>query len=112
MSAATLIGGVGSVFNFEHRMAHEKMLAASGPITYFSSVPFWIDPPFGDTELPSGWANSLHAQAHADFIGLFPQAYGGSGLANINDVTLYAQTDPWWQFSNFQLHYTANLAIP
>jgi hypothetical protein len=108
MTAATLLWGNEPAFNFEHRKAHEAMLVASGPgSNFFSSVPYWIDPPYGDTGVPAGWSNSLHAQAHADFIGLFPALYGGSGISSLNDVSLYPEPDAWWQFSNFQLHYTA-----
>lgn len=112
MSAASLLFANEPAFNFEHRKAHEAMLSVSGPVTQFSSVPFWIDPPFGDTNVPAGWANSLHAQAHADFISLFPTLFGGSGVSNLNDVSLYPEADAWWQFSNFQLHLSAAKAIP
>jgi hypothetical protein len=108
MSAATMLNANDPAFNFEHRMIHTTMLIASGPgVNFFSSVPYWIDPSYGDTAIPAGWANSLHAQAHADFIGLFPALYGGSGLSALNDISLYDERGSWWQFSNFQLHYTA-----
>jgi hypothetical protein len=40
---------------------------------------------------------------------LFPASYGGSGVANLNDIALTPENSAWWQFSNFQLHYDANL---
>jgi hypothetical protein len=108
VSAATMLNANDPAFNFDHRMIHTTMLIASGPgSNFFSSVPYWIDPSYGDTAIPAGWANSMHAQAHDDFISLFPSLYGGSGISALNDISLYDVQDQWWQFSNFQLHYTA-----
>lgn len=112
MSAATLMNANDPAFPFEHRMAHETMLIAGGDSsTFFSGLPYYLDPAYGDTAVPAGWGNSLHAQAHADFISLFPAPYGGSGVASLNDVSLYSEAQAWWQFSNFQLHYVADQAI-
>lgn len=109
MSAATLLNANDPAFNFEHRLTHEAMLAAGGESSLkFSGLPYYLDPAFGDTAIPAGWGNSLHAQAHADFISLFPTAYGGSGVESLNDISLYPEPDAWWQFSNFQLHYVAD----
>ena len=111
MSAATLLNAADPAFSFEHRVAHQGMLITEAQqlsSLNFSGIPYWIDPAYGDTAVPTGWENTLHAQAHADFIGLFPAAYGGSGVASLNDVSLYPEPDAWWQFSNFQLHYIAN----
>jgi hypothetical protein len=74
----------------------------------FSVLPYLIDPAFGDTTVPTGWGNTLHTQAHADFISLFPAPYGGSAVASLNDIAVNPETNAWWQFSNFQLHYIAN----
>ena len=112
MSAATLLNSADPAFAFEHRMAHTTMLIASGAeASNFSGLPYYIDPAYGDTAVPAGWENSLHAQAHGDFISLFPAPYGGSGVASLNDVSLYSEAQAWWQFTNFQLHYTADQAV-
>lgn len=92
-------------------MAHQSMLittAQKGASLNFSGIPYWIDPAYSDSAVPAGWGNSLHAQAHADFISLFPAPYGGSGVASLNDVALQPEPKTWEQFNNFQLHYIAN----
>lgn len=111
MSAATLLNANDPAFNFDHQQSHFGMLiteAGAGASLNFSVFPYLIDPSFGDTEVQAGWSNTLHAQAHSDFIGLFPAPFGGSGVASLNDVALNPETSAWWQFSNFQLHYVAN----
>jgi hypothetical protein len=109
MSVATLLNVHDPAFDFEHRMAHEAMLTAQAGVTpNFSGAPYWIDPAYGDAGVPAGWENSLHTQAHADFISLFPAPYGGSGVVDLNDISLRPAPDQWWQFSNWQLHYIAN----
>ena len=112
MTAATLLNASDPAFNFEHRMGHEAMLNAQGASAVsFSALPYFLDPAYGDEQVPAGWGNTLHTQAHADFISLFPAPYGGSGMANLNDVALTPEADPWWQFSNFQLHFIANQVL-
>lgn len=111
MSVATLMNFQDPSFNFDHYNDHVNMLYAEGVQAgslNFSGLPYWIDPAYGDITVPTGWGNTLHTQAHADFISLFPAPYGGSGVANLNDVALNPETAAWWQFSNFQLHYIAN----
>jgi len=108
MTVATLMNINDPSFNFDHRIAHEAMLIDEVGSVNFSGIPYWLDPVFGDTAVPSGWENTLHAQAHADFLSLFPAPNGGSGMPSLNDVTLNDETSAWWQFSNFQLHYTAS----
>jgi hypothetical protein len=111
MSLVALLNAKDPNFDFEHRMAHEGMFITEGEKSgslNFSGIPYWIDPPIGDTAVPAGWGNTLHAQAHADFISLFPSPYGGSAIARLNDISLFPEPDAWWQFSNFQLHYVAN----
>lgn len=108
MSAATLLNVRDPAFNFEHRMAHEAMLTAQAQVSNtFSGAPYWLDPAYPDADVPAGWANSLHTQAHADFIGVFPAPYGGSGVVDLNDIALRPEPDAWWQFANWQLHYIA-----
>lgn len=77
----------------------------------FSGLPYWIDPAFGDTDVPAGWANTLHAVAHGDFIGLFKPAYGGTGGQGVNDIALRPEPLSWAQFNNFQLHYISNQVL-
>ena len=109
MSIATLLNARDPAFDFEHRKAHETMLLKQAQASLnFAGLPYWIDPPMVDQSVPAGWGNSLHAQAHKDFIGLFPAPFGGSGVASLNDIVLLPEPDPWWEFSNFQLHYTAS----
>lgn len=111
MSAATLLNPSDPAFAFDHRKAHEGMLITTAELassSIFSGLPYWIDPPFGDTAVPSGWANTLHAVAHGDFIGLFEPPYGGTGRAGVNDIALQPEPLSWAQFNNFQLHYIAN----
>ena len=111
MSIVTLINPADPAFDFEHRKAHEAMLfteAKKASSTNFSGYPYWLDPFFGDTAVPAGWGNTLHAQAHADFIGLFPAAGGGSGIASLNDIALRPEPEAWAEFSNYQLHFIAN----
>ena len=109
MSGATLLNANDPWFNFDHQQAHNAMLVGEGNSANFSVIPYLIDPAFGDTAVPAGWGNTLHTQAHQDYISLFPAPYGGSGPTNLNDVALTPEQSPWWQFSNFQLHYVTNL---
>ena len=109
MSAATLLNASDPWFNFDHQQAHNAMLVNEGNSTNFSTLPYLIEPNFGDTAVPAGWGNTLHTQAHQDYITLFPVPYGGSGPASLNDVALTPEPSAWWQFSNFQLHYIAKL---
>ena len=111
MSAATLLNPADPWFDFDHRKAHEAMFLTEAQklsSLNFSSTPYWLDPSYNDTAVPAGWGNTLHAQAHADFIGLFPAAYGGSAIASLNDIALRPEAETWASFSNFQLHYIAN----
>ena len=108
MSVATLLNVRDPAFDFEHRMAHEAMLTAQALKTnVFSGLPYWLDPAYGDPGVPAGWQNSLHSQAHADFISLFPSPYGGSTVS-LTGVSLEPHPDAWWEFNNHQLHYIAN----
>jgi hypothetical protein len=109
LPGSTLLNPNDQWFNFDHQQAHQAMWLKEPNSTNFSVLPYLIDPSFADTSVPAGWGNTLHAQAHADYIGLFPPPYGGSGLTSLNDVALAPEPSPWWQFSNFQLHYIANL---
>ena len=109
MSGATLLNAGDPAFAFEHRRAHQTMLdeeARQGK--NFNTVPYWLDPEYGDQNIPAGWANTLHVQAHGDFISLFPPPYGGNTLT-LSDIALLPEVDPFWQFVNFQLHYQASL---
>lgn len=110
MSAVTLMNAADPWFNFEHSQAHQRMLAKQVQVSSpnFSSTPYWIDPPYGDTSVPAGWENTLHTAYHASFLDLFASSYGGSGVASLNDISLYPEPSAWWQFSNFQLHLEAN----
>ena len=111
MSIATLLNASDPWFNWDHRMAHQAMFltdAQRAGSLNFSSTPYWIDPSLGDTAVPAGWGNTLHAKAHADFIGLSPAPYGGSAIASLNDIALRPEAETWEQFSNFQLHFIAN----
>ena len=111
MSAATLLNADDSAFQFEHRMAHEAMLTAQAPASInFSALPYYLDPEYPDRIIPAGWANTLHVQAHADFLSLSGNAIGGN-TSFLTDISLRPPTDPWWQFSNFQLHFIAAQAI-
>lgn len=111
MSAASLLNPNEPAFDFEHRMAHQAMFQSEaqrlGSLN-FSLLPYWLDPAFSDTAVPAGWGNTLHAQAHADFLKLSPAAGGGSAIASINDIALRPEPESWAQFSNFQLHFVAN----
>lgn len=108
MTVATLLNAADPAFDFEHRSAHRTMLQNEGvEAGQFSALPYLLDPNYGDRNIPAGWANTLHTQAHADFIGLFPAPYGNSPVG-LNDIALRSEPDAWWQFSNHQLHYIAN----
>ena len=108
MSAATLLNARDPAFDFEQRKAHEKMLTQQDSVSpNFSGLPYWLDPAYGDTAVPAGWSNTLHAQAHQDFVTLFPAPFGGSAIASINDIALRPEAESWEAFSNFQLHYVA-----
>ena len=111
MSIATLINPDDPAFDFEHQKAHETMIFIENQkagSTNSSGLPYWLDPAYGDTAIPAGWQNSLHTQAHADFIRLFPAPYGGSGIASLNDIALRPEPEAWARFANYQLHLVAN----
>ena len=109
MSGATLLNASDPWFDFDHQQAHNVMFTSEAGSTNFSGLPYFIDPAYGDTAVPAGWGNTLHTQAHQDYISLFSAPYGGSDPANLNDLALTPEQSPWWQFSNFQLHYITNL---
>lgn len=111
MTVATLLNANDPAFSFDHYNDHVAMIgteARRASSLNFSGIPYWIDPPYGDTAVPAGNENSLHAQAHADFISLFPSPNGATSIDCLNDIALNSETSAWWQFSNFQLHFIAN----
>lgn len=106
MSIATLLNPDDPWFDFDHRKAHEAMLSLGS--LNFSNIPYWIDPAYGDAAVPTGWGNTLHAKAHADFLGLSSPPSGGSAIASLNDIALRPEAETWASFSNFQLHFIAS----
>lgn len=111
MSAATLLNPNDPWFDFDHRKAHEAMLATilrKTNSSNFSGIPYWLDPKYGDTAVPAGWGNTLHAQAHADFDNLFPAQFGGTGKVDLNNIALNPEATAWEQFSNYRLHVIAS----
>ena len=109
MSVASLLSPQSADFSFDHQQLHQNMYQATGLSTGWSAVPYLLDPIIG-AEIPSGWWNSDHAQAHSDFASAFPAITLPSTVA-INDINLSQGPDAWWALSNKVAHDIANTAL-
>ncbi|HEX3522857.1 MAG TPA: hypothetical protein VHT52_12305 [Stellaceae bacterium] len=109
MSIASLLDPSGPSFAFDHDQIHQNMWRSTPGSNGFSALPYQLYP-FGDIQVPSGWWNSDHAQAHSDFASAFP-AIAWSSAVNINDINLSQGPDAWWSLSNKIAHDLANTAL-
>jgi hypothetical protein len=96
-------------FAFDHDQLHRNMMYAL-PAGVFSATPYLLDPIIG-AEIPNGYWNTDHAQAHSDFASEFP-AINSISQVSINDINLEQGPDQWWQFSNWQAHNLAVSQLP
>jgi hypothetical protein len=108
MSVASLLNPKGPSFAFDHDQLHQNMWSAT-PAGAYSAVPYLLDPIQG-ADIPSGWWNSNHAQAHSDFASAFPAITLPSTVA-INDINLSQGPDEWWALSNKVAHDIATTAL-
>ena len=104
MSIASMLNPQGTGFAFDHNQLHREMLGAAPPSTDA------ILDQGGDTQIPAGWWNSLHAQLHQDFAETF-SAILWQSVSPINDVALAEGADEWWAFANMNLHNTARSVL-
>jgi hypothetical protein len=108
VSVASLLNPKGPDFSFDHDQLHQNMWNAL-PAGAYSAVPYNLYPVVG-AEIPAGWWNSDHAQAHSDFASAFPAITLPSTVA-INDINLSQGPDEWWALSNKVAHDIANTAL-
>jgi hypothetical protein len=105
-----------AAWSFDHAQAHQQLLIAMAPLTQFSTVPYLLDPDAGMSQQGGMW-QTLHQQAHQDFIDALPSSYGSEarGLQTSQILLSLDVTDPgqqaWWTFANHQEHYLANQTI-
>ncbi|HEX3524234.1 MAG TPA: hypothetical protein VHT52_19360 [Stellaceae bacterium] len=109
MSVASLLDPSGPSFAFDHMQIHQNMYQGTPASSGFSVLPYLLDP-IGDVQVPAGWWNSDHAQAHSDFASAFP-AIAWSSTVNINDINLSQGPDAWWALSNKIAHDLANTQL-
>jgi hypothetical protein len=110
-----------AAWSFEHAMAHRTLLAAMSPLTQFSTIPysvFMFDPMTDQgVNIPAGWWNQLHQQAHDDFTNALPSYYGATvagipiGQILVDADLSQAEQMTWWTFVNHQEHYIANATL-
>ena len=81
------------------------------PASLSWSTALYLIDPMSDAQVPSGYFNTLHAQAHSDFAAAHPSIYWNSTVG-INDIDLNSGATSFWAFSNWQLHNVANSVLP
>ena len=106
MSIATLLNLNDPNYAFDHDQMHRAMANATPPSGLFP-----ILDPIQDINVPNGWWDVNHAQAHQDFASAFPAINWPSNVA-ITDVALSTGPSEWWALSNRTLHNLANTVLP
>lgn len=97
-------------FSFDHDQQHRNMVYSTPASLSWSTALYLLDP-MQNANIPSGFFNTLHAQAHADFATAHPSIYWPSTVG-INDINLDSGATNWWAFSNWNLHNIANSVSP
>lgn len=116
MSRASLLNSNDPTFWFEHAMSHRNALGVISPLTRFSVVPYFLDPP-RDLDRPASPWHQNHAQSHADAALNLPEVLGSRtlGVAAWANLLEYRLDDPvgrsWWTFVNHLEHYVAGDTI-
>ena len=78
-----------NAFSFDHAMEHRKLMSVMGPLTQWSTMPYFIDPMKYDGRPSTMW-HMLHEQAHTDFTSYLP-AYANvpppAGVALVGPIS-------------------------
>lgn len=110
MAVSSLLEPDSLAFGFDHDQMHRRMAYALPNGPGFSGIPYLLDPIIG-ANVPFGYWNKNHAQAHSDFASANPAIFWPS-TAPIVDIDLNSGATKFWAFSNRQLHNLANSALP
>ena len=110
MSAASLLNPSDPSFEFDHDQMHRQMFIGLPAGSAATALPYQLDPIIG-TDIPAGWWNFNHAQAHSDFADAFPALTWGSNIALV-DINLSEGAQEFWALSNKLLHDLANRVLP
>jgi hypothetical protein len=109
MAASSLLDIDSPGFEFDHDQMHRRMNDALPP---GSGLAFqWMLDPVVNPQIPAGWWNTNHAQAHANFATAFQRIYWPSA-APIVDINLAQGPTQFWAFQNWNLHNLANSVLP
>jgi hypothetical protein len=110
MSTASLLNPLTDPsFDFDHDQMHRLMFISLPAGTQYSALPYQLDPVIG-ANVPAGWWNYNHAQAHGDFADAFPAITWPSNV-DLVDLNLSEGSRAWWRLSNKQLHDIANTVL-
>jgi hypothetical protein len=108
-----------ATFDFEHAMAHRKLLAVMSPLTSYSVLPYMLDPSQDVGRSASKW-HLNHQQAHNDALTSVPAQYGAPVTAqaglfvgqNLVDTDFDNERQlTWWMFENWMEHHVANASV-
>ena len=107
-----------NAWSFDHAMAHRYVMQVMGPLTQWTSMPYFIDPMNYDAQPATVWPQ-YHGQAHSDmnsFLPPYPTAPPGDvGIQTSQNLVDTPYNDPgsqsWWTFANHREHVVATDAI-